>query len=158
MRSIRPYPVTNYVNGAVVQVMPGIVFNTRVSGNYKEAEGVEAFDPGVELRRPEMQRLVVLREGELGDIVAALGGLRILRQMFPHISMTLAIHPRYMVMQHCVSDIALVMAGQHHRRQRGRDSLVIDFTGYFELDHHEGPRRENRVDRLLRVFGVEWRP
>lgn len=159
-RSTRPYPVANYVNGQRFEVMPGVIYNTAVQSGAPDEIGdaLEVFDPAAEIRRPELRRLIVLREGELGDIVAVAAALRMVKRIWPQLQVVLGVHARYLYFAQAFHGIEIVMMSSHLARSRNKDVLALDLTGYLELDHTPGMLRVNRIERVLRLFGVVWDP
>lgn len=155
LRSAAPYPLVTYVNCNPVTTMPGVCCNTAVVPHAITMHGLQPFDIAEAVRAPSTRRVLINREGELGDVIAVCAAARALGKIFPAVRFAVAVHVRYVALaQTFEPSIDVVFGGEHVMRKRADGQVTVDLTGYLELDHTPGMMRVNRVERVLRLFGV----
>lgn len=134
-------------------VMPGAVFNDKL-GSPVDIPGVmERTDLPALVRSPEIKDLVIIRRGELGDVIAAMAAARTLKRALPNLrSVILVADSRFHEFLRCQSEVEISERPDHFKDP---DTLVVDFTSYFEIDHSDEGVHVSRVDRVLWTFGVE---
>lgn len=134
-------------------VMPGAVFNDKLGSPINNPEVMVPCNLAELVRSPEVKELVIIRRGELGDVIAAMAAARMLRKALTNLrSVVLVADSRFHEMLRCQTDIEVSERADHFK---DADTLVVDFTSYFEIDHSDKGIRVSRVDRVLWTFGVE---
>jgi len=135
---------------------PGQIFNSAAINTRKSvslvgpmAGVVEAIDLKKAVRQAKV--LSIVRPGELGDVLVALTACRMIKRAMPDLQVQLMTHTRFHP----------AIQGQHevsiHPHSIGKRStserLVVDFTGYFEVDHEPGAAHVPRLCRVLWPLG-----
>lgn len=154
LRSQHRVPVTVYGSlGQPIEILPGAVANSALVKSMPPR--MEAFDPAEVIASSTLKRIVIVRPGELGDLIVTAGAIRVLRKFFKHLSYIVCVNPRYSVMEALFPDIGW-RPGTPTFLKNDDTTMSLDMTGFYELDHSSGGVRVNRVERFLSVFGIYW--
>lgn len=154
LRSQHMVPVTLYNNlGQSIEIKPGAVANDALMKSIPPH--MIPFDPAEIIAGKDMKEVIIIRPGELGDLLTTMAGVRTLRSFFPALKYTVCVNPRYQFFENLAPDISWRI-GTPGFLKNNPTTLTLDMTGFYELDHSTGACHVNRLERFLAVFGIYY--